>query len=80
MQILLALSILLTYCGWGALGQTIPLQFSYFTSFSGGFDSAGSIPAVDLAITQIEDLSVLPGYRLVRVVGDSMVSLHGRLH
>ena len=41
------------------------LLFSFITSFGGfGFDAAGVVPAVDLALEEINTLDVLPGYKL----------------
>ena len=50
-----------------AYAQVPPKQlyFAYLSSFSGGFDSSGSVPAVELALRQIAlNNSILPGYVL----------------
>ena len=42
-----------------------PLHFSYITTKTGGFVSSGGIPAVDLALEQINQRTdILPGYSL----------------
>lgn len=57
--------------GAGALAQ---LHFAYVTSFGGGFDSSGTVPAVELALRQVAlNDSVLPGYNLSYSVWDSGV-------
>ena len=53
--------------------QHVQLQFSFFTSFGGGFISSGSVPAVGLALQQVASQAILPGYTLNYVLRDSMV-------
>ena len=61
----------------------IPLYFSYITTKTGDYVGAGAIPAVDLALEQINnDSSILPNYTLQYTdILDSNVSyLHVRVH
>ena len=46
-------------------GEKIPLHFSYITAMTGGFVASGGIPAVDLALEQINNRTdILPNYTL----------------
>jgi len=65
-------------CWLGAAGgahaqQVQQLQFSFFTSFGGGFISSGSVPAVGLALQQVARQAILPGYTFNYVLRDSGV-------
>lgn len=52
------------------------LRILYITSFGGEYNSSGSIPAVEIAMEQINNSSdILEDYRLVYEVGDSQVGL-----
>jgi len=53
--------------------QDQQLQFSFFTSFGGGFISSGSVPAVGLALQQVARQAILPGYTFNYVLRDSGV-------
>ena len=65
---------LLTCCLIGARAQPDQqLQFSFFTSFSGGFISSGSVPAVGLALQQVARQAILPDYTLNYVLRNSGV-------
>jgi len=59
--------------GEASAQQDQQLQFSFFTSFGGGFISSGSVPAVGLALQQVANQAVLPGYTLNYVLRDSGV-------
>ena len=59
--------------GEASTQQDQQLQFSFFTSFGGGFISSGSVPAVGLALQQVANQAVLPGYTLNYVLRDSGV-------
>ena len=54
----------------------IPLYFSYITTKTGDYVGAGAIPAVDLALEQINNSSsILPNYTLEYTdILDSMVN------
>ena len=65
----------------GTLTRTppVPLHFSLVVSFGlDGFNSSGTIPAIDLALEQINtNQTVLPEYELLHTTPrDSEVSLH----
>ena len=55
---------LLWVCDCGS-GEKISLNFSYITTKTGSFVSSGGIPAVDLALEQINNRTdILPNYTL----------------
>ena len=63
----------------GTRTPPVPLHFSLVVSFGlDGFNSSGTIPAIDLALEQINtNQTVLPGYELLHTTPrDSEVSLH----
>ena len=65
MEYLFALVVpLLWLCDCGS-GEKISLYFSYITTKTGIFVSSGGIPAVDLALEQINNRTdILPNYTL----------------
>ena len=74
----LLVAILLVPClgNHGDDGNKIPLHFSYITTITGGFRASGGIPAVDLALEEINNHSdVLVNYTLnYTTILDSAVS------
>ena len=69
--------VLLIEAMFGA-AQSQELRYALFTSgTTGGFDSSGVVPAIELAEELINaDSSILPGYNLTHTpVVDTMVSL-----
>ena len=53
---------------------TCPLFFGLLSSFGGVFQSSGCIPAVQIALDEInKDASILPGYVLHYTLKDSQV-------
>ena len=55
---------LLWLCDCGG-GEKVSLNFSYITTRTGSFVSSGGIPAVDLALEQINSRTdILPNYTL----------------
>ena len=60
-----------------ATNHTCPLYVAVMLSFGGDFISSGVIPAVQLALNQINsDPSMLPGYSLHYTLTDTQVSLY----
>ena len=52
------------------------LRIVYITSSGGEYNSSGTIPAIEIALEQINDRSdVLPDYRLKYELGDSQVAI-----
>ena len=77
-QLLLLLSLAR---GQDAADNRTELRILYITSFGGEYDSSGSIPAVEIALEQINNRSdILEDYRLVYEVGDSQVGLVCKMH
>ena len=63
-QLFVLVAPLLWLCDCGS-GEKISLNFSYITTKTGSFVSSGGIPAVDLALEQINNrTSILPNYTL----------------
>ena len=60
-----------------AFGERVPLTFSLILSYGGsGYNSSGTIPAIDLALEHINSLGVLGEYQLqYSTVKDSGVTL-----
>ena len=69
---------------WSTAGaQKILLPFSYITSKTGSFVTAGAIPMVDLALELINNRTdILANYTLTynNTIGDSNVKKHMSLH
>ena len=64
LTLVMLLSTLQQVCSQGNDGRT-PLYFSYITTKTGDYVGAGAIPAVDLALEQINNSSsILPNYTL----------------
>ena len=74
--LLVSLLWLLVHVSPATADKKIPLHFSYITAKSGGFLSSGGIPAVDLALEQINNRTdILSNYTLnYTTILDSKVS------
>ena len=76
MKFICLLSLTLLYSLNGV--RSYQLRYALFTadSLSGGFDSSGAVPAIELAEEMINaDSSILPGYSLTHTgVHNTMVS------
>ena len=61
---------------WGVAAAQTPLYFSLILSFGKyGFNSSGTIPAVEIALERVDEMQILPGYKLENSpVRDSKVS------
>lgn len=59
----------------GGAGQDgrIPLYVALMQSFGGGYTSAGVIPGIQVALDEINNRSVLPGYSLHYYLTDTQV-------
>ena len=64
--LLIALSLLFSTTSAQDSSSKQPVYFSFIYSGggAGGFDSSGVIPAVDIALEEIERNNLLPGYNL----------------
>ena len=61
---------------WCVVAAQTPLYFSLILSFGEyGFNSSGTIPAMEIALKRVDEMQILPGYRLENSpVRDSEVS------
>ena len=60
-----------------ASGSTCPLYVALLMSFGGAFTSSGFVPAIQLALDQINsDPAMLPGYTLHYTLKDSQVCIY----
>ena len=69
-------SLLISLLLWRAAAAQTPLYFSLILSFGRyGFNSSGTIPAMEIALERVEEMQILPGYKLENSpVRDSEVS------
>ena len=59
-----------------AANNTTELYIAYITSFGGQYVSSGTVPAVEMALEEINSRAdVLPNYKLSLIVGDSQVAV-----
>ena len=59
-----------------AANNTTELYIAFITSFGGQYVSSGTVPAVEMALEEINNRSdVLPNYKLSLFVGDSQVAV-----
>ena len=57
-----------------AANNTTELYIAFITSFGGQYVSSGTVPAVEIALEEINNRAdVLPNYKLSLFVGDSQV-------
>ena len=64
MKLAAAISLLISLLPCTTAAQT-PLYFSLISSFGRyGFNSSGTIPAMEIALERVEEMQILPGYKL----------------
>ena len=54
--------------------RRIPLYIALMQSFGGGYTSAGVIPGIQVALDEINNRSILPGYSLHYYLTDTQVN------
>ena len=69
-------SLFISLLLWRAVAAQTPLYFSLILSFGRyGFNSSGTIPAMEIALERVDEMQILPGYKLENSpVRDSEVS------
>ena len=69
-------SLFISLLLWHAVAAQTPLYFSLILSFGRyGFNSSGTIPAMEIALERVDEMQILPGYKLENSpVRDSEVS------
>ena len=65
MKLSAAISLLIPLLLWCAAAAQTPLYFSLILSFGRyGFNSSGTIPAMEIALERVDEMKILPSYKL----------------
>ena len=65
MMLSAAISPLIPLFLWCAAAAQTSLYFSLILSFGRyGFNSSGTIPAMEIALERVDEMKILPGYKL----------------